>query len=678
MTLGAGVSVEPGQPTFPQSNKAMISSTFDLILFSFSVGFAGFAAWRVATALADGRVDAIAITVAGVALELGAITQVLSVFHALRPWPWIVAQFVIAAGVWYWLPAARDWRGPAAVPREPPLASDEWAGAIALVILVGSGLVWVALTPIQNSDVLNYHASRVLYWIQHGDVFRFETHNDRQVVFPWQSELFFLWPILFTHNETIGRIIYWLGVPWALLAMGVLLHQLKASRRAILAGLLLFSGAPLVRDISLNLKPEWWQTACTLFFAANVLRAEAQRARAGRHLAVATVFLVLAINTKFLALGLVPILGVAAWWFGRSKLVASCLVAGVIASALCGLLLVGATNLRRDGHPLGPRAFRATHSDAGEPGYYCTKAIRVVMLLAEPADLTFPTWRGRLEQAGNALAAKLGAKSLPAESPEVPWPGVWRYTVSNPAVHFSVAGLVTLLMLFFSAAALVSRWTPVGSDSWRAYDLRWLALTTMGSFFSTVLGVRWMVNSMVPDRFLVPACALAVGWAVTAYERCWRRSALAGGLAILVLAWALWFPLQHAAFADVQQVVHPVKATEASALIADIEARLPKDARVLIVVGQAFGDYAVFGPASGYRRAVFPWGRGRFDQTRFEQRLREDRITHVLLENDTSIDFQWDPSLDSTGFVRSLEAKPAVREIMMGTPRLRVFQVDAP
>jgi hypothetical protein len=461
----------------------------------------------------------------------------------------------------------------------------------------------------------------------------------------------------------------------ALFAMGVLVRELNASRRAAVAGILLLLAAPLAWDISLNLQPEWWQTAFTLLFVASTLRAQAHRESAAKHLSVAAVFLVLAINTKFLALGFAPLLVVAAWWLGRGRLLGCCALAGVIAAALSGLVLVCGTNAIQDGHPLGPRAFRAVHSDANIPSHYLTKAVRAAMLFAEPPDLPLPTLRGRLEEGGNLLAARLSERALPGETPKTRWPGTWRYTVSNPAARFSVAGLVTLLVVVVSPFVLILRWAPAGADSWRAIDLQWLAIGTLTSVFSTIFGVRWMADSLVPDRFLVPGCALAVCWAVTAYERRWRQSSLAGAIGLMVLGWGLWFPLQHAPYTVVQQIVHPIRQSEATEIIADLDAHLPADARVLIVVGQAFGDYAVFGPASGYRRAVFPWGKSPFNAARFEQILRDNRVTYVLVENDNLIDFHWDTAISAMEFVHWLEARPSVREIKMRTVGLRMFQV---
>src|SRR6185295_252421 len=90
-------------------------------------------------------------------------------------------------------------------------ALSTW-GATALILIIGmlalSAITQIA-TPIHTGDEKMYHASRVIYWIQNQSVFPFATHNDRQNITPFGSELFFLWPVLLTKTELIGRFVFW-------------------------------------------------------------------------------------------------------------------------------------------------------------------------------------------------------------------------------------------------------------------------------------------------------------------------------------------------------------------------------------------------------------------------------------------------------------------------------------
>jgi hypothetical protein len=92
-----------------------------------------------------------------------------------------------------------------------------WDLAVLLVIgvMLALSAVTQIATPIRGGDERMYHASRVIYWIQYQTAFPFVTHNDRQKIVPFGSELFFLWPVLLTHSEVIGRIVFWLAYPCA-------------------------------------------------------------------------------------------------------------------------------------------------------------------------------------------------------------------------------------------------------------------------------------------------------------------------------------------------------------------------------------------------------------------------------------------------------------------------------
>ncbi len=122
-------------------------------------------------------------------------------------------------------------------------------------------------TPIYIGDEKMYHASRVLYWINNNSVFPYTTHNDRQTVFTFGSELFFLWPVLLTKTEVVGRAIFWLGYPFAAIGQYFVLRALALSRGCALTGMLVLISTPIVSGYSVGLKPEMWFAAAVLGIA---------------------------------------------------------------------------------------------------------------------------------------------------------------------------------------------------------------------------------------------------------------------------------------------------------------------------------------------------------------------------------------------------------------------------
>src|SRR6266498_3462070 len=230
------------------------------MLFTLSAIMTLWVAFGFARRLASGSSDVFWIVLGATASQIGSIAVVTSLAHALTPLGWILAQAALALGsaalfrvAW---PLAR--RGsPVVVGRArinslgvwlralPPLAL---AGLACVVALVLCSAVTQAWTPILGTDERMYHASRVIYWIQHHSLFPYETHNDRQNVFPFGSELFFLWPVLLTNSEGIARMVCWLGYPLAAIAAYILLRTLRLTPTSAIAGALVLVSTPIVAE----------------------------------------------------------------------------------------------------------------------------------------------------------------------------------------------------------------------------------------------------------------------------------------------------------------------------------------------------------------------------------------------------------------------------------------------
>src|SRR5262249_34555636 len=141
---------------------------------------------------------------------------------------------------------------------------------VAFVLCSAVSQAW---TPILGTDERMYHASRVIYWIQHHSLLPYETHNDRQTVFTFGSELFFLWPVLLTNTEAIARMVFWLGYPLAAIGAYILLRTLRLTPTGAMAGALVLVSTPIVAESSLGLKPELWSMVFILgtgYWAAQI------------------------------------------------------------------------------------------------------------------------------------------------------------------------------------------------------------------------------------------------------------------------------------------------------------------------------------------------------------------------------------------------------------------------
>jgi hypothetical protein len=165
------------------------------------------------------------IFVAFISLQLGTLATLSSLLGRLEPAVWLCLQGMGTLGVFVRWPWRTD-RGFSLKSLVQALAVG-WRirpGRECLTgLLMLSLLVWVGwmgylmyITPLYNYDDRNYHASRVLYWIQNKSIFHFTTSNVRQTAFPLGSEMYFLWGVLLTRDERFGRMVAWTGFPLAL------------------------------------------------------------------------------------------------------------------------------------------------------------------------------------------------------------------------------------------------------------------------------------------------------------------------------------------------------------------------------------------------------------------------------------------------------------------------------
>ena len=197
--------------------------------------------------------------------------------------------------------------------------------------------------------------------------FPYTTHNDRQIVFTFGGELFFLWPLLFTKTELIGRMVFWLGYPLATTGLYLLLRALNVNRNASMIGSLIFA-----RHANCYAKCCWLKArpmACCVLTGNSFLDGSKPVEILNKLTGIyfwPVYFSMLSINVKFTALGiLLPVLFLPLF-LGRNhgKLLAiGSVVLGIIVGFLTsGLVIVVSFNLVNYGHILGPEAMRQVHA----------------------------------------------------------------------------------------------------------------------------------------------------------------------------------------------------------------------------------------------------------------------------------------------------------------------------
>ena len=256
--------------------------------FACSFGLLGFISIRAARFLGSSAAERFWIAVAAAALQLGTLGTFVSLLGRLTPNGWLIAH--VGMAVFAWLVFHRRLHEPSAdnpvLAANPQPATSRWGQGLGvliaglLVLALALSAAEQALTLIKGFDERMYHASRALYWIENRSLLPYVTHNDRQVVFPFGAELFFAWPILFTRAEVVGRMVFWLGLPFSAVGVYTLIRELRLSRMAAAVWTLLFVLTPTVLHLAVTLKPALWVATFVLGTGFWLVRAYQRRAGA--------------------------------------------------------------------------------------------------------------------------------------------------------------------------------------------------------------------------------------------------------------------------------------------------------------------------------------------------------------------------------------------------------------
>jgi hypothetical protein len=621
-------------------------------------------------------------------LELGTIPILTSAIHQLRPAGWLLTQTVICIIVGYFtgglgpfdfsrlLQRRRESFGKlrAFVASLSPAALAVLICTCGLILL--SGITQLA-TPVNIWDDRMYHASRVLYWIQHRSIFPYISQNDRQIVTPFGSELFFLWPVLLTRTESIGRLIFWAAYPGVAIGQYWLLRSLRLSRGLALLGGLILVSTPLVADSAISLRPEMWTVMAllgtaywTVAICMNPERIEAECFFLG-------VFAILSINTRPTDLALLPSVAIVPFCV-RSAVRPFLRLRGLSLGLLCGAVLSSLIiplgfNFVRDHNPFGAAALRKVVRADINPIQLYTHAVRFPFLLLELPDVAVPSFvLARLDELGNRAISMVGA-GAPLPSEEKISAGKFSYRLPERATRFSIWGLFWIPVLGFAVWRLLREvrvtWPNVNLTSIPA-----LTLLAVPLLIGILFGARWMANSAVPDRFLIGpyALMLPIGLVLARTYVSGRR--LRECVALLVVVFGVYQPLRAGAYDAIHSVVSPITPDKLDEPFQEAMDSIPDGAHILFVGQGDAPDYPLFSPRSHYANSVTSWGKTPFDAERMQSLIRSEQITHVLLQDDLQVRFIWDPPVSTGEMVAWLSYQPDIREVPLSTPHMRLYQ----
>jgi hypothetical protein len=639
------------------------------------------------------RADRFWVVLACALLQLGALASVSSLVYQLTAPGWLTLQALLLA---LSLRCTGDrphfsWGALRATVRRRWLQWRAFANALSLwgglaLLTLGLSLVcslaFQIATPIHGFDERMYHASRVIYWIQQQSVLPFESHNIRQSMLPFGSELLFLWSVLLTKSELVGRLVFWSAYPIAATCMYLLLRTLRTGRTAALLGALVLVLTPLIATTSLRMKPELWSVVCLLGTAYWAVSLCQSPSRAAHAYAMLGLFCVLSINVRPFALALVPGVLLLTWRLPhhlpcRRRLRA--LLAGATAALLLsGLLIPLVANALLYHHPLGPAPIRQlVQADTTWLTFY-THSVRFLTLLLELPDVPASAGvRNTFSNVVNGWMSTVGAGGpLPGEHP-LTWNTPYRYELREQASYFSLWGLLWIPVLAVAVASVVGSLVALRRQQ-RITPVAAIALLTLPLMAGILWGSRWMSSSDVPARFLIGPYALMLVIGVVLLARNprpgkWRQLTTA-----LVLIGGC-YPAAHVlATQAVQAFAEPRPGQVFNEPFDEVVGSLlPAGARILLVGLQDARDYPLFAPRDGYTNTVVSWGAGPFDAERVQSLIVSQRISHILVQNDRGYGHQGFPRQTPGPMLDWLAARPGIKQLTLKTPGMRLFEISA-
>ena len=120
---------------------------------------------------------------------------------------------------------------------------------VLLVFFILSSLISLFLAgfiPTNSGDALTYHLARVGFWLQHGTLAHYETSAIRQIVFPVNSEILILWPMIFLRHDYLATINEYIAYCGCLMVLYGFLKYLKFSTRRTLWAIFILASLPAV------------------------------------------------------------------------------------------------------------------------------------------------------------------------------------------------------------------------------------------------------------------------------------------------------------------------------------------------------------------------------------------------------------------------------------------------
>lgn len=117
---------------------------------------------------------------------------------------------------------------------------------IPIFIILSITLFLALISPVNNTDSLTYHLSRIMYWLQNEHLTHFATNNHRQVAYNIFSEFVILHLYVLGKSDFAANLVQWFSFLGGIAACSLLIKQLGGSIKTQWFGALIVATIPMI------------------------------------------------------------------------------------------------------------------------------------------------------------------------------------------------------------------------------------------------------------------------------------------------------------------------------------------------------------------------------------------------------------------------------------------------
>lgn len=193
-------------------------------------------------------VSAILFTLITMFAQVVLTFEILSLFSAISVPAVLILNFIFFAGsIFLWIKKGK----PLYVPKFKHTLKKIWKclKKDKILMIMAFGFLFMVLytiaidvyLPVTGADALAYHLNRASYWLHQGSLNHFTISDDRNLVMPINSEILYLWNLLFFKNDYGIYLISFAGFVTSLFSVYNILEFFGFSERRKLWSVLILS-----------------------------------------------------------------------------------------------------------------------------------------------------------------------------------------------------------------------------------------------------------------------------------------------------------------------------------------------------------------------------------------------------------------------------------------------------